>query len=252
VRIAVVSPTYNERENIGWFLETVRASLPQAEIFIIDDNSPDGTGVEADRLAAELGNITVVHRFDKKGLGSAYRHGFEVAIDAGFDAVVSMDVDRSHDPSVLPAMIAALAGGADIVVGSRYVPGGSTVNWPLHRRLLSSWGNRYTTTVLGLHVGDCTSAYRAYRADALEAVEPNSTRAEGYAFLTELLRRAQSQQRVIVEVPIRFVDRDYGESKMSGRIIAESMLLVTGWGARDAVRKVGRRFTRRDDDQPTE
>ena len=251
MRIAVVSPTYNEQENIEWFLETVRASLPQAEIFIIDDNSPDGTGIVADRLAGELGSITVVHRAGKKGLGSAYRHGFDVAIDAGFDAVVSMDVDRSHDPSVLPAMIAALEDGADIVVGSRYVSGGSTVNWPLYRRLLSSWGNRYTTTVLGLRVRDCTSAFRAYRADVLKAVEPNSTRAEGYAFLTELLRRAQSQNRSIVEVPIRFVDRDFGESKMSGRIIAESMLLVTGWGVRDAARKVRRRVTRRSGAQPT-
>ncbi|MDO8363028.1 MAG: polyprenol monophosphomannose synthase [Actinomycetota bacterium] len=244
MRIAVVSPTYNERDNIGWFLESVRAALPTAQIFIVDDNSPDGTGVEADRLAAELGNITVVHRAGKEGLGSAYRHGFNTAIDEGFDVVVSMDVDRSHDPVVLPSMMAAVDGGADIVVGSRYVPGGSTVNWPLHRRVLSSWGNRYTGFVLGLRVRDCTSAYRAYRADVLKAVNPGSTRAEGYAFLTELLRRAQAQGRTVVEVPITFVDREHGTSKMSGRIIAESMLLVTGWGARDFLRKVQRVFGR--------
>lgn len=252
VRVAVVSPTYNERENIEWFLETVRATLPQAEIFIVDDHSPDGTGEEADRLAAELSNITAVHREGKKGLGSAYRHGFAVAIDAGFDVIVSMDVDRSHDPVSLPAIVAAIEAGADIVVGSRYVEGGSTVNWPLHRRLLSSWGNRYTTTVLGLKVRDCTSAYRAYRAEVLTAIEPESTRAEGYAFLTELLRRAQNQQRVVVEVPIKFVDRDYGDSKMSSRIIAESMLLVTGWGIRDLARKAQLLVTRRGSTQPTE
>lgn len=252
VRVAVVSPTYNERENIAWFLETVHAALPQAEIFIVDDNSPDGTGDEADRIAAELSGIRVVHREGKKGLGSAYRHGFAVAIAAGFDVIVSMDVDRSHDPAALPAIVAAMEAGADIVVGSRYVEGGSTVNWPLHRRLLSSWGNRYTTTVLGLEVRDCTSAYRAYRSEVLTAIEPDSTRAEGYAFLTELLRRAQNQHRAVVEVPIRFVDRDYGDSKMSSRIIAESMLLVTGWGMRDLARKARRFMTRRGATQPTE
>lgn len=252
MRIAVVSPTYNERENIAWFLQAVRTALPQAEIFVIDDNSPDGTGGDADRLAEELGSITVVHRVGKKGLGSAYRHGFDLAIASGFDVVVSMDVDRSHDPEVLPAMVAAVEQGADIVVGSRYVAGGSTVNWPLHRRLLSSWGNRYTGAVLGLTVNDCTSAYRAYRADVLHAINPNSTRAEGYAFLTELLRRAQFQGRAVVEVPIRFVDRHYGDSKMSSRIIAESMLLVTGWGVRDALRKLRRLVARRPVRQPTE
>ena len=252
VRVAVVSPTYNERENIVWFLETVRVALPEAEIFIVDDNSPDGTGQEADRLAALLSNITVVHREGKKGLGSAYRHGFALAVDAGFDVIISMDVDRSHDPAALPAIVAAMERGADIVVGSRYVEGGSTVNWPLHRRVLSSWGNKYTTTVLGLKVRDCTSAYRAYRAEVLTAIEPNSTRAEGYAFLTELLRRAQTQQRHVVEVPIKFVDRDYGSSKMSSRIIAESMLLVTGWGIRDLTRKARRAVSRRTAGHPTE
>lgn len=241
VKVAIVSPTYNERENIVWFLEAVRAVMPDAEIFVVDDNSPDGTGDEADRLAAELSNITVVHREGKKGLGSAYRHGFTVAIEAGFDVIVSMDVDRSHDPHALPSITAAMERGADIVVGSRYVAGGSTANWPLHRRVLSSWGNRYTRTVLGLDVRDCTSAYRGYRAEVLRAIEPNTTRAEGYAFLTELLRRAKGQHRVVVEVPIEFVDRDYGSSKMSSRIIAESMLLVTAWGLRDQWRKLRRR-----------
>jgi len=238
VRLAVVSPTYNERENIEWFLRAVRERLPSAQIFVVDDNSPDGTGEVADQLAAEVGNVTVVHREGKDGLGSAYRHGFKVALDAGFDVIISMDVDRSHDPVVLPAMTAAIDAGADIVVGSRYVPGGGTVNWPVHRRLLSAWGNRYTSGVLRLKVRDCTSAYRAYRASALAAIDPASTTADGYAFLTELARRGSRRGLSITEVPIVFTDRLYGTSKMSLRIIVESMLLVTAWGVRDLLRRL--------------
>lgn len=245
MRIAVVSPTYNERENIEWFLRSVREQLPTARVFVIDDGSPDGTGEEADRLAAELGDVTVIHRGGKHGLGSAYRDGFDAARAEGFDVIVSMDVDRSHDPTVLPAMVAAIEGGADIAVGSRYVPGGGTANWPLHRRVLSAWGNRYTGWVLGLKVRDCTSAYRAYRADALTAIDPRTTRAEGYAFLTELMRRASNLGLAVTEVPIVFVDRQFGTSKMSMRIIVESMLLVTGWGLRDLVGRVKRAVARR-------
>jgi dolichol-phosphate mannosyltransferase len=240
VRIAVVSPTYNERENIEWFLRRVREELPTATVFVIDDNSPDGTGAEADRLASEMGDVTVLHRERKQGLGSAYRYGFDIACTAGYELVISMDVDRSHDPSVLPAMIAAVEAGADIAVGSRYVPGGGTANWPVHRRLLSAWGNRYTGFVLNLKVRDCTSAYRAYRANALKAIDPGSTRATGYAFLTELLRRGSNLDLVVEEVPIIFVDRQYGTSKMSQRIVIESMLLVTAWGARDMFRRMVR------------
>lgn len=241
MRLAVVSPTYNERENIEWFLRTVREQLPMAEIFIVDDNSPDGTGEVADQLAGELSGITVVHRKGKEGLGSAYRHGFQVALDAGYDVVISMDVDRSHDPVVLPAMTAAVEAGADIVIGSRYVPGGGTVNWPVHRRLLSAWGNRYTSGVLRLKVSDCTSAYRAYRSSALAAIDPASTSADGYAFLTELARRGSRRGLSIAEVPIIFTDRQFGTSKMSLRIIVESMLLVTAWGVRDLLRRLSPR-----------
>jgi dolichol-phosphate mannosyltransferase len=247
VRIAVVSPTYNERENIEWFLRNVGAHLPDAEVFVIDDASPDGTGELADNLAVELGGVTVVHRSGKHGLGSAYRDGFDLALAEGFDVVVSMDVDRSHDPSVLPAMVAAIEGGADLVVGSRYVPGGGTANWPMHRRVLSAWGNRYTGLVLGLKVRDCTSAYRAYRAETLRAIDPRTTRAEGYAFLTELMRRASNLELKVEEVPIVFVDRQFGTSKMSLRIIVESMLLVTGWGVRDLARRLARLGERRRD-----
>lgn len=245
MRLAVVSPTYNEHENIEWFLRNVRQQLPDAEIFIIDDNSPDGTGQDAERVAAELGHITVVHRTAKDGLGSAYRHGFQVARDAGFDGIISMDVDRSHDPVVLPTLAAALAEGADVVLGSRYVPGGGTVNWPAHRRVLSAWGNRYTGFVLRLDVRDCTSAYRAYRRSALDTICPETTRADGYAFLTELARRAVRNGLSVREVPITFVDRVYGTSKMNLRIIVESMLLVTAWGVRDAGRRLAAKARRR-------
>lgn len=242
MRAVVVVPTYNERENIDAFLRAVRAAVPAADVLVVDDNSPDGTGALADTVAAELGQIKVLHRPGKQGLGSAYRNGFAVALDEGYDVIVSMDVDFSHDPAVIASMLQAVEQGADVVVGSRYVPGGATADWPLHRRLLSRWGNRYTGAVLGLGVRDCTSGFRAYRAVALQAIDPASTAAEGYAFLTELVRRLAADGRRIVEVPIVFRDRQFGTSKMSGRIIVESMMLVTRWGVSDLVH--GRRPSR--------
>jgi dolichol-phosphate mannosyltransferase len=243
VRTVVVAPTYQEAENIGDFLRRLRAASPDAEVIIVDDSSPDGTADIARVVGGEVGGVEVVVRTDERGLGSAYRHGFRLALDRGAEVVVSMDVDLSHDPSIVPAFVAAIAQGADLVVGSRYVPGGGTVDWPIHRRLLSRWGNRYTGLVLGLRVRDATSGFRAYRRSALESAEPEATSAEGYAFLTELLRRAVRSGARVVEHPIRFVDRERGTSKMSGRIIVESMLLVTRWGLRDLVD--GRRRSQR-------
>lgn len=239
MRAVVVVPTFNECENIEPFLRAVRSAVAEADVVVVDDNSPDGTGQLADTAAAELGQIKVLHRPGKAGLGSAYRHGFSVAIDEGYDVVVSMDVDFSHDPTVIPAMLAKIRDGADVVVGSRYVPGGGTKNWPLHRRLLSRWGNRYTGLLLGLGVRDCTSGFRCYRVTALRDIDHHSTSAEGYAFLYELLRRFANRGHSVAEVPITFRDREFGTSKMSGRIIMESMLLVTRWGVSDIVR--GRR-----------
>jgi glycosyltransferase involved in cell wall biosynthesis len=236
----VVLPTYNERENVVALLRTVRAAIPDADVLVVDDNSPDGTAALVEETAAEQDQIKLLRRAGKQGLGSAYRQGFAIALDEGYDVVVSMDVDFSHDPAVLPELVRLIRSGADAVVGSRYVPGGATVDWPLHRRLLSRWGNRYTSFVLRLGVHDCTSGYRAYRADALRAIDPGSTTAEGYAFLTELVRRLVRQGARVVETPIVFADRRYGVSKMSGRIVAESMLLVTRWAARDLVRDVFR------------
>jgi dolichol-phosphate mannosyltransferase len=233
-RTIVVLPTYNERENVASLLRAVRAAVPDADVLVVDDNSPDGTAALVEETAAEQDQIKLLRRAGKQGLGSAYRQGFAIALDEGYDVVVSMDVDFSHDPAVLPELLRLIDAGADAVIGSRYVPGGATVDWPLHRRLLSRWGNRYTSFVLRLGVRDCTSGYRAYRADALRAIDPGSTTAEGYAFLTELVRRLARQGARVMETPIVFADRRYGVSKMSGRIVVESMVLVTRWAIRDA------------------
>ena len=228
--VAVVLPTYNESENIARLLTQLRQILPESQLYVVDDNSPDGTGDIAEQCAVELGGIEVLHRPDKQGLGSAYRHGFAYVISQGVDVVVSMDVDFSHNPLSIPAMLAAIESGSDAVIGSRYVSGGGTKNWPIYRRLLSRWGNLYTAAVLGVSVRDCTSGFRAYRASALAGIAPETTKAEGYAFLSELVVRLSRRGMKISEVPILFVDRENGTSKMSGRIIVESMLLVTRWG----------------------
>ena len=244
MRPVVVIPTFNERENIVDLLRVLRATVPAAQLMVVDDLSPDGTGMLADGAAAELGNITVVHRSGKPGLGAAYRHGFTLAFEEGYDVVVSMDSDFSHDPAVIPTMLRLIDDGADVVIGSRYVPGGGTQDWPLRRRLLSKWGNRYTGLLLGAKVRDCTAGFRAYRADVLQRIDPSSTSAEGYAFLTELTRRLARSGADIVETPILFKDREKGTSKMSARIIAESMFLVTGWGVLDRWRALRQRFAK--------
>jgi len=230
VRVCVVLPTYNESENLRPMVSRLREVDPDIAMVIVDDNSPDGTGLIADELAGELAGVEVIHRPGKQGLGNAYRHGFAHVLAGSNDVIVTMDVDFSHDPAVIPDMLRAIEAGADAVVGSRYVRGGGTVNWPLHRRLLSRWGNSYTGALLGVRVRDCTSGFRAYRTSALAAIAPETTRADGYAFLTELVLRLSRMRFTIVEVPIRFKERELGTSKMSGRIIAESMLLVTRWG----------------------
>ena len=237
VRAVVVLPTYNEAENIVAFLRAVRAAVPDADVLVVDDNSPDGTAALAEEVAAELGRIKVSIRAGKQGLGAAYRHGFTTAFDEDYETIISMDADFSHDPAVIPTMLQLLSGKADAVIGSRYVPGGATVDWPLRRRLLSRWGNRYTAAILRLPVRDCTSGFRAYRANALRAIDPASTTAEGYAFLTELARKLIANGSKIVETPITFRDRQFGTSKMSGRIVAESMLLVTRWGVADRFKR---------------
>ena len=241
MRTVIVLPTYNERENITSLLAAVREVSDDIEVLVVDDNSPDGTAELARQVGLELGGVTVLERPDKHGLGSAYRAGFERVLDEGCDVVISMDADLSHDPAVIPRMLELLDGGADAVIGSRYVPGGGTTDWPVRRQLLSKWGNTYTRSVLGLPTRDCTSGFRAYRSTALAAIEPGSTAAEGYAFLTELVRRLTRHGYAIAETPIIFRDRTLGKSKMSGRIIVESMLLVTRWGIADRLRRLRRR-----------
>ena len=241
MRSVIVLPTYNERENIEAFLRAVREVDAPVDVLVVDDASPDGTADAARALAPELGGVSVLDRASKDGLGSAYRAGFDAVLDDDYDVIISMDADLSHDPAVIPDMLRLLDEGAEAVIGSRYVRGGGTTDWPTHRRLLSKWGNAYTRTVLRLTANDCTSGYRAYRADALRAIEPTTTRAEGYAFLTELVRRLDRGGHAIAETPIIFRDREHGKSKMSGRIVVESMWLVTTWGVRDAARRVMRR-----------
>jgi dolichol-phosphate mannosyltransferase len=238
VRTCVVLPTYNESQNLRPMVKRLREVMPDLAILIVDDNSPDGTGRIADDIAAESTSVEVIHRPGKEGLGNAYRHGFTHVLASEIDVVVTMDVDFSHDPAVIPSMLSAIESGADAVVGSRYVRGGGTLNWPLHRRLLSRWGNAYTGLLLGVGVRDCTSGFRAYRCVALRAIAPETTRADGYAFLTELVLRLKRAGHTVTEVPILFKERELGTSKMSGRIIAESMLLVTRWGLSHRLRRL--------------
>jgi dolichol-phosphate mannosyltransferase len=233
VRTLVVTPTYLEAENITEFLARLRAAVPAADVLVVDDNSPDGTGDLAEQAAKELGQIEVLHQAGKTGLGVAYRAGFAVGMDRGYEVLVQIDADLSHDPAALPTLLNGLEAGADLVIGSRYVPGGSVPHWPLHRRALSRFGNRYTSFALRTGVNDATAGYRAYRADMLRKVRYDTTRAVGYGFQIELAYRVSRADGRIVEVPITFTDRTRGQSKMSPKVAAEELLLVSWWGLLD-------------------
>lgn len=236
MRTLVVVPTYLEAENIVEALRRTRSAVPEAHILVVDDNSPDGTADLAQGAAAELGQIDVLRRPSKSGLGSAYRAGFSIGLDKGYEVLVQMDADLSHDPAVLPKLLESIGGGADMVIGSRYVPGGAVPHWPWFRRALSRYGNRYAAIALGTPVKDATSGYRAYRADALKAIDYSTTRAMGYGFQIETQYRAWQWGARIVELPIVFTDRVRGHSKMTWGIFAEELLLVTWWGIRDRFR----------------
>jgi dolichol-phosphate mannosyltransferase len=233
----VVLPTFDEAQNIDEVLRRVRAALADATILVVDDGSPDGTADIAEALAGELGPIEVLRRPKKAGLGSAYRQGFRIGIDRGFEALVEMDSDLSHDPAALPSLLAPLDEEADIglVVGSRYIPGGSIPRWSWHRRKLSEWGNRYASLVLGLEVRDSTSGFRAYRADAVAKIDLEHIRADGYGFQIEMAYVIARSGWRVVERPIAFVDRVRGTSKMSSHIVVEALWLVTWWALRDRV-----------------
>lgn len=226
MRATVVIPTYNEVDNLERLCSSIREHLPEAGIVIVDDGSPDGTGELADKLADTLGNMRVIHRCGKLGLGGAYRAGLRAAIDGGADICVQMDADFSHDPASLPALVRIVEVGADLAIGSRYVPGGITENWPVERRVLSRWGNRYAAGVLGLAINDATAGYRAYRSEALERMHFDDITADGYGFQVEMTYRLVRINGRIVEFPITFRDRTHGESKMSSSIIGEAFALV--------------------------
>ncbi len=233
--VAVVIPTYNEAENLPTITRSVRAHGYQ--LVIVDDNSPDGTGRLADELAAVDGEITVVHRPAKQGLGPAYAEGFSVALGTPASVVCQMDADLSHDPAELPSLVEAIGDGADVAVGSRYVPGGSVPGWPLHRRLLSRWGNRYARAMLATPIHDMTSGFRAYRSQVLSTLQPATCEASGYGFQVEMSSRSHEAGAAVVEIPITFRDRQWGESKMHWRIALEAMRLVTVWGVRRGLRR---------------
>jgi glycosyltransferase involved in cell wall biosynthesis len=226
VRVTVVVPTYNEAGNLEQLCRQVRKASPQAGILVVDDASPDGTADVADRLGAELGRIEVLRRISKDGLGAAYRAGLRAAIDNGAEICVQMDADLSHDAAALPALVANVEHGADLAIGSRYVPGGITTNWPWRRRWLSRWGNRYAAGVLGLAVNDATAGFRAYRAEALEKMDFETVTAEGYGFQVEMTYRLVRIGGKVVEFPITFRDRTEGASKMSSGIVREALWLV--------------------------
>jgi dolichol-phosphate mannosyltransferase len=228
----LVLPTYTEADNIEPFIEAVCAAAPSLHVLIVDDCSPDGTGGIAERLAARHPNVRVMHRDGERGLGKAYRAGFAAVADAGYAAVLCMDADFSHDPSVIPSLLGAVHAGADVVVGSRYCEGGAIVDWPKRRTFLSKWGNLYTRAILGINARDCTSGYRAYSARAMQVIEPTTVSGDGYVFLSMLLNRATRNGLVIRELPITFRNRVRGTSKMNTSIIVESMARVTVLGLR--------------------
>lgn len=238
----VVLPTYQEAENVRDVLALVREAVPDAHVLVVDDGSPDGTADLAARAAAELGNIDVLRRPGKSGLGPAYRAGFAWGLERGHHVLIEMDADLSHDPAVLPQLIEAVTtGGYDLAIGSRYVPGGSVPGWPAKRRMLSRWGNRYIGVMLRMPVRDATAGFRAYRAEILEKIGLERIRADGYGFQIEMAYEVSKAGGSIIEIPITFRDRVKGVSKMSPNIVTEAMVLVTRWGMRDRVSRLRRR-----------
>ena len=222
-RACVVLPTYNERENVPQIVPAILAASPAVDVLVVDDNSPDGTGALADALAARDRRVRVLHRPRKEGLGRAYLAGFAEALRSGYGRIMEMDADFSHDPARLPVLLAT---DADVVLGSRYVAGGGTVNWGLGRRILSRGGSLYARTILGVPVRDLTGGFKCFRRKALERLDLGSVRSSGYAFQIELTFRAIRRGLKVVEVPITFADRRVGKSKMSRRIVAEALWMV--------------------------
>lgn len=231
-RVVMVVPTYNEALNLAWIVGRLREAQPDVDVMVVDDGSPDGTGQIADRLAEADPQVTVVHRTEKAGLGAAYVHGFRVALDRGYDVIGEMDADGSHQPEQLHRLLGALE-DADLVIGSRWVPGGSVVNWPWAREMLSRGGNLYVRVLLGVKVRDATAGFRVFRRSTLEKIDVTSVRSTGYVFQTDLAWRTLQADLRVVEVPIEFVERERGDSKMSGAVATESLKRITQWGLRE-------------------
>jgi dolichol-phosphate mannosyltransferase len=240
-RIVIVMPTYNERQNLESIAGRVRVALPEADLLVVDDNSPDGTGDIADKLAEADPHVQVLHRTDKAGLGKAYIAGFGWALERGYDVIVEMDADGSHQPEHLPSLVGALAmegqQGADLSIGSRWVRGGKVVNWPKSREALSRGANIYTRVMLGLGVRDATAGFRAYRATTLRTISLDQVESTGYCFQIDLTVRVANARLRIVEVPITFVEREHGASKMSNTIILEAFWRVAQWGVARRLRR---------------
>ena len=225
-RLLVVTPTYNERDNLERFVDAVFASMPEAHVLVVDDASPDGTGKIADRLAGRDERVRVLHRSGKLGIGSAYLEGFGWGLGEGYDVLVQMDTDLSHDPRYLPAFLQRIADGADLVLGSRNIPGGGVEGWGVGRHVLSKGGSLYSRTILGLPIRDLTSGFKAWRAEALRGIDLGAVQSEGYSFQIEMTWRALRRGFRVEEEPIVFVDRRAGKSKMSRQIFAEAILMV--------------------------
>lgn len=231
-RVLVIIPTYNEAGNLPLIVGRVRAATPHVDILIADDNSPDGTGQLADAMSGQDSHLHVLHRPGKQGLGAAYLAGFDWGLERGYDVLVEMDADGSHRPEDLPRLLTALQ-DADVVLGSRWVPGGSVVNWPAHRKALSKGGSFYARTALGIPLRDATGGYRAFRADALRQLDLGNVDSQGYCFQIDLAWRALRRGLRVREVPITFVEREIGTSKMDRRIVTEALWRVTQWGAQE-------------------
>jgi len=239
-RVLVIIPTYQERESLPLIVARVRTAVPTAHVLVADDNSPDGTGKIADELAASDDHLHVLHRPAKKGLGAAYVAGFEWALSNGYDAIVEMDADGSHQPEQLPDLLAALT-DADVVLGSRWVPGGKVSNWPKSREVLSRGANAYARVALGIPLRDATGGYRVYRAEVLRSFDLTTVRSQGYCFQVDLALRSWQHGYRVVEVPISFVERALGASKMNRGIVLEALWRVTVWGVRARLDQLTRR-----------
>jgi dolichol-phosphate mannosyltransferase len=237
--VLVIIPTYNEFENLERIVTRLHAHNPAVHVLVADDNSPDGTGEIADKLAAADDRIHVLHRKGKEGLGAAYLAGFRWGLDAGYGVIVEMDADGSHRPEDLPSLLGALSDQeADLVLGSRWVKGGKVVNWPKSREVLSRGGNTYVRLATGMKLRDATGGFRAFRRATLEGIGLDDIESAGYCFQVDMARRAVAKSYKVVEVPITFVEREFGTSKMSGNIVLEALWRSTVWGFQDRTAKI--------------